>query len=43
MCWMSGDDPLKMEAFTKMPTLEYCIMVDKKLAQAKKEIRAQQK
>jgi len=38
MCWLAGDDPLKVEAFSKMPLIEYFLMLDKKITEVKKQI-----
>lgn len=36
MCWLAGDDPLKIQALEKMPLLEYFLLLDKKLLDIKK-------
>lgn len=43
MCWLANDDPLKIEAFDKMPMLDYFIMLDKKISDMKKELSRQKK
>jgi hypothetical protein len=36
MCWLAGDDPLKIQALEKMPIIEYFILLDKKINEMKK-------
>lgn len=35
---MAGDDPVSIEAFGKMPMLEYFLLLDKKIREVKKEM-----
>lgn len=43
MCWLAGDDPIKIKEFDKMPTLDYFIMLDKKISDGQKELARQKK
>lgn len=36
LCWLAGDDPMKMEGYNKMPLLEYFMLLDKKIAEIRK-------
>lgn len=38
MCWLAGDDPVKIQALERMPLLEYLILLDKKIGDTKKLI-----
>lgn len=40
---MAGDDPMKIEAFGKMPLIEYFIILDKRMRETKKEAARQKK
>jgi hypothetical protein len=39
MLWLSGEDPVKLDAFTRMPILEYFIMLDTRVKGVKKQIQ----
>lgn len=43
MYWLAGDDPLKIEAFDKMPIIDYFMLLDKKISDTKKELSRQKK
>jgi hypothetical protein len=38
MCWLAGNDPLKIQAFDKMPLLDYFIILDRKISETKKQL-----
>lgn len=31
LCWLAGDDPVKIEQFQKMPIVDYYAILDKKI------------
>lgn len=39
MCWLAGNDPLKLQAFEKMPLLEYFLVLDKHISDLNKELK----
>ena len=40
---MADDDPVKIEAFEKMPVLDYFIMLDKRITDLRKQAAKQSK
>jgi hypothetical protein len=40
MWWVAGDDPVKVDALSKMPLLEYFMVVDKKLGDLKRQLKS---
>jgi hypothetical protein len=36
LCWLAGDDPLKIQALEKMAIIDYFLLLDKKIADVKK-------
>lgn len=36
MCWLAGNDPLKIQALEKMPVIEYFLLLDTKIKEMKK-------
>lgn len=36
MCWMGGDDAVKIKALERIPLIEYFLLLDKKLVDMKK-------
>lgn len=43
MCWLAGDDPVKIKEFDKMGLLDYFILMDKKISDGQKELARQRK
>lgn len=37
MKWLADDDPVKIEAFSRMPLIEYWAILDDKIEQIKKQ------
>jgi hypothetical protein len=43
MLWLADEDPLKLDALTRMPLLEYFILLDKRVRTVKRTIKNAQK
>jgi hypothetical protein len=43
MCWMAGDDPVRINAYEQMPLIEYWAMLNKRVAEAKQEMERAKK
>lgn len=39
MCWLANDEPASVKAIGEMPGVEYFMMLDKKIASTKKELK----
>lgn len=37
MCWLAGDDPMKLKAFEQVALLEYLLLLNKKIGDVLKE------
>lgn len=43
MLWLADEDPIKLDALSRMPLLEYFMLLDKRVRTVRKQIKTSQK